>query len=343
MRPQITLSIVSHLQGELIGSLIFDLARYCGSDKIEVLLTLNLPEDLPFVLDNHPFPLKILRNACPLGFAANHNKALAEAEGEFFFVLNPDVRLSQNPYPILLPFLDNPGIGVIAPQVVNSAGSLEDSARCFPTPLEIVGKIFGRASVTHKPTAKGVSCPDWVAGMFMLFPKEVFQEMGGFDTRYFLYYEDVDLCARLALKGYRVALCQNVSVIHDAQRASHNSLFHLKLHLTSLLRFFLSPIYRQLRRRDLKELLNFCVSLTPGNLQKAGRFSRIQYEKFYSDEIFQGILNGPARNRPKPNDLSDNYSVESDEWALWMERQLSISRVFARAAYRTFRRLRNWW
>lgn len=83
----------------------------------------------------------------------------------------------------------------------------------------------------------------------MLFPKEVFQEMSGFDTRYFLYYEDVDLCARLALKGYRVALCQNVSVIHDAQRASRNSFFHFKLHLTSLLRFFLSPVYRQLRRR----------------------------------------------------------------------------------------------
>lgn len=248
MKPQITISIVSHLQAKLIDSLVSDLARHCSNDKIEILLTLNLPEDLPFMLNNHPFPLRILKNARPLGFAANHNKAFAEAEGQFFCVLNPDVRLSRNPFPILLPFLDNPKIGVIAPQVTNSAGDLENSSRCFPTPLEIFGKILGQTSVTQEPTAQDVLFPDWVAGMFMLFPREVFREIGGFDTQYFLYYEDVDLCARLALKGYRVALCQNVSVIHDARRASHNNFRYLKWHLASLLRFFRSPVYQQLRR-----------------------------------------------------------------------------------------------
>ncbi len=251
MRPQITLSIVSHLQAKLIVSLVSDLAHYCSDDKIEVLLTLNVPEDLPFTLKDYPFPLRVLKNSSPLGFGANHNKAFAEAEGEFFCVLNPDIRLSRSPYPILLPFLDNPGIGVIAPQVVNSAGDLEDSSRCFPTPFEIVGKIFGRTSATHEPTDEDVSFPDWVAGMFMLFPREVFREMGGFDTHYFLYYEDVDLCARLTLKGYRVALCQNVSVVHDARRASHNNFRYLKWHLASLLRFFRSPVYQQLRQRGL--------------------------------------------------------------------------------------------
>ena len=249
MKPKITISIVSHSQAKLIGSLVSDLARHCSNDNIEVLLTLNLPEDLPSTLNNLPFPLRVLRNSRPLGFAANHNKAFAEAEGSFFCVLNPDIRLSQNPYPILLHLLDNPDIGVIAPQVVNSAGDLEDSARCFPTPLEIVGKIFGGSSVTHKPAAEDLSFPDFVAGMFMLFPREVFREIGGFDTQYFLYYEDVDLCARLTLRGYRIALCQNVSVIHDAQRSSHKSFRYLKLHLASLIRFFRSPVYQQLRRQ----------------------------------------------------------------------------------------------
>lgn len=248
MKPHITLSIVSHLQATLIASLVGDLVRLCSNDKIEVLLTLNLPETLPFTLDNHPFPLRILKNSRPLGFAANHNKAFEEAKGEFFCVLNPDVRFSRNPFPILLPFLDDPGIGLIAPQVVNSTGDLENSSRCFPTPLEIFGKIFGQSSVTHELTPNDVSFPDWVAGMFMLFPKEIFREMGGFDTQYFLYYEDVDLCARLTLKGYRIALCQKVSVIHDAQKASHNSFRYLKWHLASLFRFFRSPAYQQLRR-----------------------------------------------------------------------------------------------
>jgi len=249
LKPQITISIVSHLQIELVGSLISDLARYCSNNKIEVLLTLNLPEDIPPTFNNHPISLRILKNSRPLGFAANHNKAFAEAEGRFFCVINPDVRLNQNPYPILLPLLDNPGIGVIAPQVVNSTGDLEDSARCFPTPLKITGKLFGRTSVAHKFTGEDISFPDWAAGMFMLFPTGVFREIGGFDARYFLYYEDVDLCARLTLKGYRVALCQKVSVIHDARRASHSSFHYLMRHLASLLRFFQSPVYWQLRRR----------------------------------------------------------------------------------------------
>jgi len=248
LKPKLTISIVSHLQANLLGLLVADLARYCRNDNIEVLLTLNLPENLPFALNDHPFPLRILKNPCPLGFAANHNKAFAEAEGNFFCVLNPDVCLSRNPFSMLLPFLDDPSIGVIAPQVVNSDGLSEDSSRYFPIPLEIVGKIFGRTSARHEPKAEDLSYPDWVAGMFMLFPREVFREMGGFDTQYFMYYEDVDLCARLALKGYRVAFCQKVSVIHNARRESHNSFRHLKWHLASLLRFFRSPVYQQLRR-----------------------------------------------------------------------------------------------
>ena len=89
--------------------------------------------------------------------------------------------------------------------------------------------------------------PDWVGGMFMLFPSRVFREVGGFDTGYFLYYEDVDLCARLTLRDYRVVLCHEVSVIHVARRTSHANLRYLLWHISSALRFFLSPVYRQLR------------------------------------------------------------------------------------------------
>lgn len=94
--------------------------------------------------------------------------------------------------------------------------------------------------------------------------------------------------------------------------------------------------------RSPDELLNYCASLTPGDLEKAGRLGRMQYEKFYSRGILQGILNNVDRDCPKPNDLSDGFSVESDEWALWMERQLSIRRVLSRAVYRAFRRFRAW-
>jgi hypothetical protein len=79
--------------------------------------------------------------------------------------------------------------------------------------------------------------PDWVAGMFMLFRREVFAEMSGFDERYFLYYEDVDLCRRLRRRGYDVRLVPTVTAVHDARRESRRSLRHLRWHLASMARF----------------------------------------------------------------------------------------------------------
>lgn len=86
------------------------------------------------------------------------------------------------------------------------------------------------------------------------------------------------------------------------------------------------------------ELLNYCASLTQGDLVHAGRLGRMHYEKFHSREIMVEILNNELCDYPIPNDLSDVFSIESDEWALWMERQLNIKRVLSRAIYRTFRR-----
>ena len=75
--------------------------------------------------------------------------------------------------------------------------------------------------------------PDWVGGMFMLFSREMFSAIRGFDERYFLYYEDVDLCARLTLRGYKVCLTPKSKVIHQAQRTSHRNLRYLRWHLSA--------------------------------------------------------------------------------------------------------------
>jgi hypothetical protein len=95
--------------------------------------------------------------------------------------------------------------------------------------------------------------------------------------------------------------------------------------------------------RQPEELLNYCASLTPGDLMEVSRLSRMQYEKFHSNENLQEFLNDLVCDCPRPNELSDNFFVESDEWALWMEHQLSIRRIFSRAAYRALKRFRAWW
>lgn len=95
--------------------------------------------------------------------------------------------------------------------------------------------------------------------------------------------------------------------------------------------------------RSPDELLNYCASLTSGVLKQGGRLGRLQYERFHSTGNLQAILNDEHRRCPKPSDLSDKFAVESDEWALWMERQLTIRRVLARALYRAVRHFRAWW
>lgn len=95
--------------------------------------------------------------------------------------------------------------------------------------------------------------------------------------------------------------------------------------------------------RSPDELLNYCASVTVEDLEVAGRLGRAQYEAHHARQILDGILNDTTRSCPTPNELSGKFSVEGDEWALWMERQLSMGRLLSRTAYRVFRRLRAWW
>jgi GT2 family glycosyltransferase len=234
----ISVSVVSHDQGALVERLLEDLARL-EARSIEVILTVNVPEALGFEHRAFPYALRVIRNASPKGFAANHNAAFERATGEFFCVVNPDIRLTSDPFPSLLAVLEDPAVGVAAPLVVNEAGAVEDSARPFPTPWEIALKALGRAP-RHHGAPGGGSSPDWVGGMFMLFRADTFAEIGGFDAAYRLYYEDVDLCARLRLAGYDVRLSPQVSITHLARRASHRNPRLAIWHLRSMLRFFVS-------------------------------------------------------------------------------------------------------
>jgi len=211
-----------------------------------VILTLNVPEALAFEKRSFPFPLRVVHNALPKGFAANHNAAFALAGGEFFCVVNPDIRLSVDPFPALMAELEDRSVGVAAPLVHNETGSLEDSARSFPTPWEIFLKALGRGPGSDVEAGRD-SSPDWVGGMFMLFRSSTFAEIGGFDPAYRLYYEDVDLCARLRLKGYDVRLAPKAIVTHLARRSSHRNPRYAVWHLRSMLRFFASHSAREAR------------------------------------------------------------------------------------------------
>ncbi|HXF67592.1 MAG TPA: glycosyltransferase family 2 protein [Burkholderiales bacterium] len=235
--PDIGISIVSHGQGALVKTLLSDL-KGCRSLPVEVLLTVNVMEDLPFDPTDFDFPIRIIANAAPKGFAANHNAAFRLTKADYFCILNPDIRLERDPFPCLLQELKHPAVGAAGPLIVDPSGRIEDSARRFPTPVGILKKaLFGTGNPEYA-IGEATIYPEWIAGMFMVFDSAVYRSIGGLDERYFLYYEDVDLCWRLQRCGYRVALVPAVRAIHDARRKSHRNLRYLTWHAASMLRFF---------------------------------------------------------------------------------------------------------
>lgn len=246
---EISISVVSHAQIDLVNKLLQDIEEHCKGLPLELILTLNLNETLPPYLDNFSYPIKVVRNATPKGFAANHNQAFTHAIGRYFCVMNPDIHLNNNPFHILLACLKDRSVGMVAPLVLSASGEIEDSARRFPSPLKILCKVFGKCKGSDYAVTDVPIFPDWVGGMFMLFPRGIFERLGGFNQRYFLYYEDVDLCARLRLLGHEVVLCPQATVIHHAQRSSHRNFRYLRWHLRSMMRFFLSPVYWRLQWR----------------------------------------------------------------------------------------------
>jgi N-acetylglucosaminyl-diphospho-decaprenol L-rhamnosyltransferase len=250
--PLVSLSVVSHGQADLVAELVASIQHYC-TIQVELILTLNIAEQLPFDVSAYMFPIYVIRNTSPKGFGANHNAASKSANGIYFCVLNPDIRLTSDPFPELLECISAESVGVVAPLVTNVAGENEDNARQFPTPLKIMAKALIRKREPDYKTLIGDYSPDWVGGMFMLIPVDVYRKLNGFDERYFLYYEDVDLCARMRLSGYDIRLCTKVKVIHDARRQSHRDFRYLRWHFTSMMRFFFSKPFIQIMSRRLMQ------------------------------------------------------------------------------------------
>ncbi len=205
----------------------------------KIVITQNIPEP-DYGIDRLD-RLVILKNKHVKGFGANHNNAFfLYAKTPYFAVINPDIRFCGNVFPELIRCHEETGAGLTAPSVVNSQGLLEDSVRSFPTFRGLLLKILKHddGRLTHNAGAKCIAVP-WVAGMFMLLKSDGFANLNGFDEDYFLYYEDVDLCARMWKSGQTILLCPSVKIVHDARRASHRNPRHMLWHATSMFRYFI--------------------------------------------------------------------------------------------------------
>jgi N-acetylglucosaminyl-diphospho-decaprenol L-rhamnosyltransferase len=247
---RVSFSVVSHGQGELLKHLLEDFARTDLSET-EIIITLNILEDEDFLDKFSHLPIKVIRNHRRQGFGRNHNCAFRVSRGEVFVVANPDIRLTGVSFEALLLSLQAPSVGACAPVVVSPKGDIEDSARVFPSLKVIALRFLGHHSpeaVDYRVTTEPMAI-DWAAGMFVAFRRDAFASVGGFDDRYFMYYEDADICLRLQQNGYATLLNPHLVVVHDAQRTSRKNLKYLSWHIRSALRFTLKHALVKLRDR----------------------------------------------------------------------------------------------
>jgi GT2 family glycosyltransferase len=246
-----TLSIVSHGDADKVDHLLASLNKYEVTKQVQLILTDNLNNSLP---DFDPSPwafLHILRNAHPMGFAQNHNQAFKLIRGRYFVILNPDLIFEQPVFEQLINSLHADQADVIAPKIIDESGTLQDSFRALPSPLELIRRrLPGYKFEAYQPDSAGLIHPDWMAGMFWLMKSDTYRQLGGMDERYRLYLEDVDFCTRARLKGMKLLVDTNLQVRHDAQRSSRRKLYYLFLHMQSAIRFFSSPVYRQALRQN---------------------------------------------------------------------------------------------
>lgn len=241
-RPPITVSIVSHGQLALILPLLEQLERHCASVVARVVLTVNIPEPDLLAGRTWCFPLVRIDNAQARGFGANHNAAFAKdaARGasDWFLVLNPDMRFDAD---VLTPLLRHAQAqdGLLAPRIVEPGKRGPEAHRRLITPAEILAR--------RQPGYPTPAQPDWIPGLFMLFRNAAYRAIGGFDERFFMYGEDFDICARLRLAGWQIRIAEHLQACHEAQRASHRSARHLRWHLGSLARVWLSAAFWRYR------------------------------------------------------------------------------------------------
>lgn len=179
-----------------------------------------------------------MQNATPKGFGTNHNAAFKYCDTPFYCVLNPDVILREDSFSNLLACLKKNDAAVAGPLVISSTGLQEDSWRKFPTAFTLFLKALGKdVTIIKRAGEQTAIFPDWVAGMCMLFKSSSYRAVNGFDERLFLYYEDVDICARLCMLDHIIVACPVATVIHNAQRASRRKWNHMRWHISSMTKY----------------------------------------------------------------------------------------------------------
>ena len=187
-----------------------------------------------------------------IGYGAAHNLAIEQAiqqNAKYHFILNPDIEFSKDVIEKLTIFMEEQSnVGLVMPKVFYPDGNIQYLCKLLPTPFDLIFRRFlfflpGKNKRKEKYELRNLDyskihfdIPS-LSGCFMMFRIDVLKQIGGFDERFFMYMEDVDLCRRVHDVA-QTAFFPFVSIIHHYEKGSYKSFKLLKYHICSAFKYF---------------------------------------------------------------------------------------------------------
>ena len=219
--------------------------------------------DIVYLVDNSPlnesldsfrdFSSKIcyISNPANTGFGAGHNLAIRKAleiASDFHIVINPDIYFEYGVIEKLLLFMNShEDVGLVMPKVLYPSGEIQYLCKLLPTPMDLFGRRFipSKKYLEYKNNKYEFRFTDYntimevpsLSGCFMFLRASILKQTGGFDERYFMYAEDLDLCRRIG-EVAKTIYYPEVCVYHKYAKESYTNKKLLKYHICSIIKYF---------------------------------------------------------------------------------------------------------
>jgi N-acetylglucosaminyl-diphospho-decaprenol L-rhamnosyltransferase len=224
-------------------------ADLCGETEVWVVDNASVDGSPEFLIPLYP-DFHFIQNRENTGFAKANNQALPYCSGDFILFLNPDTILAEDSlYAAVSFFRKTPDAGALGVKMVNGTGVfLKESKRGFPDPaasfFKMTGlsrlfprsKIFASYYQGHLDETK-TNAVDILSGAFMMVRKSVLEKTGGFDERFFMYAEDIDLSWRIREAGFQNYYLADTTIIHFKGESTPRDLRYLKLFYSAMILF----------------------------------------------------------------------------------------------------------
>ncbi len=230
---RLSIVIVNYRSGHHLASCLRSLAENTGGPDYDICIVNNdQPQDLAPISDLDLTRVKIIQNRSNRGFAAAVNQGYRRSQAPFLLVLNPDVRVERGALEVLTGTLEtHPDAGVVLPQLKSPDGGLQYSCRRFYTVATLLLRrapfqsfLSNHPSVRHHLMEdwdhKTLSEVDWGLGAAMLIRRAALDRGALLDERFFLYFEDVDLCKSMWQRGWKVFYNPEACMVHHHRRDS---------------------------------------------------------------------------------------------------------------------------